>query len=180
MIEMKIEDRLTKPTVAELPRRKVDLGPDVEVESRTACTLHNHGRWTRWTRWTRWSWWSRWSGRLMTTYWGCIRRQGVSEKKEDDETWGKAQSGRAEERLEYNQPFLLNNGVQRSSHQKIWEREGNCGKWRGHQRPRLHSAVAQGEEVLVIQKHLDIHSERLVYKRETILFTVTARFAHWF
>ena len=114
----------------------------------------------------------------MTTYWGCIRRRGVSEKKEDDETWGKAQSGRAEERLDYNQPFLLNNGVQRSSHQKIWEREGNCGKWRGHQRPRLHSAVAQGEEVLVIQKHLDIHSERLVYKRETILFTVTAGFAH--
>ena len=72
--------------------------------------------------------------------------------------------------------------VQRSSHQKIWEREGNCGKWRGHQRPRLHSAVAQGEEVLVIQKHLDvhIHSERLVYIRETILFTVTARFAHCF
>ena len=72
--------------------------------------------------------------------------------------------------------------VQRGSHQKIWEREGNCGKWRGHQRPRLHSAVAQGEEVLVIQKHLDvhIHSERLVYIRETILFTVTARFAHCF
>ena len=36
---MKIEDRLTKPTVAELPRREVDLGPDVEVESRTACTI---------------------------------------------------------------------------------------------------------------------------------------------
>ena len=160
---MKIEDRLTKPTVAELPRREVDLGPDVEVESRTACTLHNRGRWSWWTRWTRWSWWSRWSVRLMTTYWGCIRRQGVSEKKEDDETWDKAQSGRAEERLDYNQPFQR--VVQRSSHQKIWEREGNCGKWRGHQRPRLHSAVAQGEEVLVIQKHLDvhIHSERLVY-----------------